>query len=272
MAGPGDITAKVDDGELRRKLARASRVLGKEVGELVRFYSGPAILDLMRTFPPMGTVSGKEAFSRQRQLGVQAVTRDIAQVYRSLASVIAQVREAEDGLHGDAARGLARAVRRGEIAEARGILRRMGFEMESRMEIGTFDAGHHKSSRAGRGRVRRRRAAQIVTDAQALRAYVRAKVALVGTEKAGFLAGHRAAGGKGSIPRWITRHGSGRTGRAQDLTRKALNPRLVVTNAVPYAAEHAGGLVGLSLARSRRRMLRGMDAAVRRKLRALKGR
>lgn len=262
------ISAVVDDRELARRLARASRVLGKDVGTLLKFYSAPAMMDLMKTFPPMLSVSGKDAFGQQRRLGNAAVERDIGKVYVGLGTVVEEVKRATAEDDAGAARGFAKMVRQGRVAEARELLRRVGLAKYAGLEMGRFDAGHHAGSRNRLGRVSRRRQAQVVVDVASLKRYIRERKQRLGILKSGWLAGYRAAGGKGSVPRWISEHG--RTGRSIDGTRVTRNPVFTVINGVDYASAQnrtGGGLARLVLARSRKKMLRGLDGAVRRALR-----
>ena len=265
-----NVSARVDDGELSRKLARASNVLGKGVGELLRFYSAPAVMDLLRTYPPMVTVGGRDSFAKQKQLGKGAIDRDVGKVYVSLGTVVEEVRvaTAAESADGAAARGFAKLVRQGRVAEARALLRRVGLADYAALEMGRFDAKYHEKSRNRRGRVSRRRKAQVVVDVASLRRYVRELKGKIGFLKSGWLRGYRGAGGKGAVPRWISAHGGG-AGGVVDLTGRQLNPSFTVINAVNYARvqDARGGLAALVIARSRARMVRGLDGAVRRKLR-----
>jgi len=260
------VTVTVDDALLRKKLAGASLVMGKSIGELLKFYSGPAIMDLMRSFPPMGSTSGTEAFGIQRRFGLAAVGRDVAKVYVTLASVAEDVRTAANDPDDGAVRGFVRYARRGNTAEAHAMLTRLGLGQWTRPDLGQFDAKYHSDSRGRRGRVRRHRPAQIVTDVPVLRRFVKQQQDRVGLEKSGWLRGYQAAGGARSVPRWIRRHSG--TGSASDLTRRKFAPTLTVRNAVRYAGDHRG-IVRLSLRRSKARMVRGLTMAARRKLRRI---
>lgn len=269
-------TIEVFDAPARRKLARASLVLGEDAGALLKRYTGPAVLDLMKTFPPMVSVSGKDSFAAQRRVAVSSngvpgsIARDIGRVYDSITQVYQEVYDRT--ADADMADAFYRAAKRGDEFEAREILRRAGLFARVRSELGAMDASHHRHARSPRtGRVRAGREARLlVTNPAQLRRYVRLIEKRAGSLKAGFLAGYHAAGGNRTIPSWITRHA--RKGRGSDLSARKRDPVIIVQNTVNYAAtqDRRGGLVAISVARSRERILRGVQATVRRKLRSVR--
>jgi hypothetical protein len=223
------------DRELRKfsdSLYRLADETNRDFGDVVRQNARLVAVNFAFQTQPFG--DGDKA----RQQGIEAVRRDISNVYRTPEIIFTQIqKQMKNGKGGPAqadraARAFYGAVMKGNSAIAQQILRSLNI-FDSGAAIGKFDKGAaHQQRRNRRGRVGSRRASLIVTNPKQLAAYVRKIENRVGFGKSGWAAAARDLGSTRGIPGWVTRKRG--PGGARDQTRSTNNPHVVIHNDVTY--------------------------------------
>ncbi len=220
-----DVTCEVTQESLRefeRSLLAFYAISGKSIGEIVRQQARLIAVNLAHNTQPYGL--GQDA----RKLGEWAAMRDVGKVYRSIDSVYAEIaRQSED-----AAKGFYKAALAGRMDVAKHILRGCGLTDLLGADIGPFDKSVHKEMRDRRGRVSIRSPRLIVTDPKELKAYQKLVVSHVGVAKSSWATCAGQLGGMRGIPYWATKNRA--RGRVQDLSKRADDPRVILTSDVDY--------------------------------------
>jgi hypothetical protein len=176
-----------------------------------------------------------------RNLGRAAVRRDLRRVYASPSGAFEQLR-GRGAVSGDGekmARAFYRALKRGDLAEAKQILIRAGVPSGQLDIIPWDDGARHKRLRNKRGRVNRSNKPQVVSDAKKLKAYFKHEEDQVGFTKACWINAARQLGnvrGMGQVRQWIKKHTSA-PGRGVNGTRVEDHPRVVLSSLVAWASE-----------------------------------
>lgn len=233
-------------------------LLGRDLGDLVREQSALLGKDLILLTPPTnkGGVYGlgfKESMASQFRVGKKAIQRDLGRVYVRVSAVAAAIRYEGTDEDRRAAAGFVRAANRGEVDEARAILRRYNFHQPK--TIGKFEERHHRGARNAKGRVTAQIIRHVVTDVTEIRNYQKRLEEKLMIGKAGWYAAAVALGTKG-IHRSVTRHGA-RYGRKVDRTQrgaaKVKDPTFLLINDVRYVVAQNAEFSTVPRAESRRR-------------------
>jgi hypothetical protein len=185
---------------------------------------------------------------RARDVGRAAVRRDIGRVYISPSRIYDELSNWQAAKTGRSlANGYYRALKTGQIEEARSILRRAG-SPSANLEHMAWDGGAlHRKKQNKRGHINRGNRPAIVTDRLALKKYVVSIEKNVGFTKSGWItaASQISTRGLGQINGWIKTHRA--PGYGEDRTENTAFPTIYLTNAVPWI-NHAIGKKFLSTA------------------------
>jgi len=232
------IYALIDDAALQASLDGLAAATGRTQGEVLRagastfarYLAGNTMPVIVSAANPENPDGGSLA---ARNMGRKAVARDLARVYISPAKIFSQLKNWSNAkLGASIARQFYKAIKSGNISEARSILRRSGISAQH-LEIIDWDSGaHHRKSRNKYGRVQTSNKPVIVTDPKRIKEYVKAKQKLVGWAKSGWIAAGRQVNGKGTASAWMSQPAPA-TGK--DNTKNTETPSVSLTNRVSYA-------------------------------------
>lgn len=164
-----------------------------------------------------------------KKLGETAVLNDIGKVYKTAAKTYEEIRKQSE----DQAKGFYKAVKTGNYKLAESILRRSGAD-DKFAEVGELDKELHGKYKNKKGRVNRRRAAQIVSNAGELKAYAKEVKKRVGYAKSGWIVAASQLGRLSRVPRWIKKPGSHGKAIKQGGDK---NPSVNLHNDVPYVSD-----------------------------------
>ena len=230
---PG-ITVQANFQATEAKLAARARGFAPDLEDLIDRVGRLIAVSLATSAVPYG-ISDKS-----RSVGESAVVRDIYRIYATPSQVYGEI--LRNGTR-QQANGFYRAIRGGNIGEARGILSQSAPRF-GLAEIGLFDGGAlHRARRNNRGRISpSQKVLLIVTNKTALRQYVLDEVNKVGFGKAGWGNCARAfkeTGATRGLPQWVTRHRNAPAAVAKD---GRVQGTMIVTmfNQVPYAQNLLG--------------------------------
>jgi hypothetical protein len=166
-----------------------------------------------------------------QKLGQAAVARDIYRVYTPPGGPYQLIYEQAGKGQADAFYSL---LRKGQLEEARTLYRRA---TGKQISIMAWDGGAlHQRLRNSRGTINRGQQPTVVTDAKALKEYVRKIQARVGWGKSGWAsAGKAVPGGEGigQIPLWMQQPAPGSAGAYRD----PVNPYIELRNEVHYVSD-----------------------------------
>lgn len=251
------ITAKADVTDIRAKLRKYAELMEREVSSGVRQFAVVACRNLANTTQPFSG-RDKETSNEGRWKGEMAVEADIRKVFyvptvdggfvksltqKARASYLAQGRKS-----GSVTRQTDRFQKRINRYVASGnftALRKIGKNMGLPNFARTIDPQIHERARTGR----RRRVKKppegmtmILNKPEHLDRYIKKRKKLVGLTKAAWAkcADKIPAEKKGSatrgIPQWVTRNKRKSSGDIQDKSRDSRNPRVIMTNRLPWAS------------------------------------
>jgi hypothetical protein len=209
-------TRRFEDA-LRRLARESNRSFSDVVNQNARLIAS----NLAFQTQPFGTSSAS------KKQGEGAVMRDIGKVYRTAASVFAEIKDQSE----KTARAWYKAVKAGEFEKAESILRKCNIG-DRNAKIGEFDASFHRKNLNRRGRVSRHRAALITADAKALKAYGKEIASHVGYAKAGWIAAGEQLGKLSRVPAWLRKVKAGQ-GKGT-MKGREINPEATIHNMVQY--------------------------------------
>jgi hypothetical protein len=250
---------KYDPQKLLAKMKEYEAVTGKEVAQQVRNFSRVYALDLMRQVIPFGTKSDS------RQSGEKGIWRDLRKAFRVLAAnQIAKIHEAR-----------AKGGRYIKVEHDSG----KAFWLDVQKDILTAGAemkAHHKGMRKN-GRVVKS-GDYAITTTQAMRAYEKVALKLVGWAKAGWATAAQKMGAdtkaaeKGTgIPAWVKRHLGKSPSEVKDMTADKKNPRVRFDSGVDYMSfvlPRASAYASANIVRSK--FAKFLQASIRAELRKVK--
>lgn len=256
------ITAQVDVGDLRKRMAEYERIVGRDINQQLRRHARIACVELANSTQPFG--KGKEA----KLLGERAVEVDINKVFYTPQSegFINGVSEiAAESYKARAARSATfdadKATQRfkdrvqGYInSNNTSALKQLAKDFNWQGVVDHPDPAIHQAARGGsRMKVRKKRGNMhlILGGRQgALQTYINKVKKRVGMAKAGWAVcaeripelGLTSSVTRG-IPQWVTRNKNApaparSTIDASTTFRKSSNPRVVMRNAVPWTSQN----------------------------------
>lgn len=262
------ITAHVDTGDLRSRMAEYARIVGKDVNRELRRHARLACVELANTTQPFG--KDKSA----RELGEKAVEVDISKVFYTPQSEGYPARLEEIAKRsyiyrqnmskkrfGNSRFDAERATQkfsdriRGYIASNNTrALKKLAKDFNWQGVINEVDPALHQAARGGsRMKVRKQRGnMHLILGGRkgALQTYINKVKKRVGMAKAGWaVCADRipdtglASGGTRGIPQWVTRNKGAPAPQKSRVDASTTygqysNPRVVMTNAVPWTSQN----------------------------------
>lgn len=251
------IIAKADVSDIRAKLKNYAELMGREVSSGVRQFAVVACRNLANTTQPFSG-RDKETSKAGRWKGETAVAADIGKVFyvptvdggfvksltaKAKASYLAQGRK-----NTSVNRQTDRFQKRinGYVSSGNFVaLRKISGNMNLPNFARTIDPAIHERARTGRRkRVKKppEGMTMILNKPETLDRYIKKRQKMVGLTKAAWAkcADKIPAEKKGSatrgIPQWVTRNKGKSSGSIHNRSRDARNPRVIMTNSLPWAS------------------------------------
>jgi hypothetical protein len=240
-------------GDLRAKLHEFEQVVKREASSAVRQFARLACVNLANATQPYSG-KGDDGASRNKQakaLGEKAVEVDISKVFytpdsggfaRAIKERVASSNRSEDSKKKFNAR-LDGYISSGNKAALKKIVEDFGW----RGVVDSVDPALHQQARSGpRRKVNKRRGQMhMVLGGRkgAIGTYTNKIKKRVGIAKSGWAACAQQISvdqkqkSTTGIPAWVTRHAGGREGSVSDLSRNARNPRVRMTNNIPWTSQ-----------------------------------
>jgi hypothetical protein len=262
--------AKVDISKAITKIHALGNVMHRPMRDVLDSWARVTAISCAKSTQPAtkGSLTGSEA----QQVGMKAVARDIAKVYKTPGGAYEDINQRYQG-------AFWKAYKDGDIDRAQAILDANGRTLRG-VPMEQFDGGSaHKAARnTTTGRVNQKRPSMIITNPKALAKYVEEEQKHVGTGKGGWADVVRAIGGhnprglreEGDITaNWITRRAHGYGKAFQGGTDE--HPTITIESRVPYA-DHilSGGLRRDAIRIGRERTIENLQHAVRAEARKLR--
>lgn len=287
------ITAHVDTSDLRSRMAEYARIVGKDVNRELRRHARLACVELANTTQPFG----KDRSARD--LGEKAVEVDISKVFytpqsEGFANAISEIaaksfearatrQSTREGRGFNAAKATQKFKDRvqGYIASNNTrALKELAKDFNWQGVINEVDPALHQAARGGsRMKVRKQRGnMHLILGGRknALQTYINKVKKRVGMAKAGWaVCAERipdtalASGGTRGIPQWVTRNkgaGYAQKSRVDASTTygQHSNPRVVMTNAVPWTSQNlAPSAARTALQIARNKFVKMMNIQIR---------
>jgi hypothetical protein len=287
------ITAHVDTSDLRSRMAEYARIVGKDVNVQLRRHARLACVELANTTQPFG--KDKSA----RELGEKAVEVDISKVFYTpqsdgFAAGIAEIAErsfaaratrssTREGRGFDAEKAASKFKARvqGYIASNNTrALKKLAKDFNWQGVVSEPDPAIHQAARGGsRMKVRKQRGnMHLILGGRknALQTYINKVKKRVGMAKAGWaVCADRipdtglASGGTRGIPQWVTRNKGATAPQKSRVDASTTygqhsNPRVVMTNAVPWTSQNlAPSAANTALQIARGKFLKMMNIQIR---------
>ena len=282
------ITAHVDTGDLRQRMAEYARIVGKDVNRELRRHARLACVELANTTQPFG--KGKDA----KELGEKAVEVDISKVFYTpqsegflngiseMAAESYRKRAARSNkFDSDKATQKFKDRVQGYIAANNTrALKELAKDFNWQGVVDHPDPAIHQAARGGaRMKVRKRRGAMhLILGGKkgALQTYINKVKKRVGMAKAGWAVCAEkipdlglASAATRSIPQWVTRNKNAPAPArssvdASTTFRQSSNPRVVMRNAVPWTSQNlapSAARTALNIARDK--FLKMMNIQIR---------
>ena len=258
------ITAHVDTGDLRSRMAEYARIVGKDVNVQLRRHARLACVELANTTQPFG--KDKSA----RDLGEKAVEVDISKVFYTAEpyggfvngiseiahkSFMARASKSKRGLNADeAALKFTDRINGYAASNNTRALKKLAKDFNWQGVVSEPDPAIHQAARGGsRKKVRKQRGnMHLILGGRkgALQTYINKVKKRVGMAKAGWaVCAERipdtglSSGATRGIPQWVTRNKGATAPQASRIDASTTygqhsNPRVVMTNAVPWTSQN----------------------------------
>jgi len=277
------ITVKTDTSDLRAKLRQFELVVGREMSGAVRQFARKACVYLANATQPYSG-KGEDGKSRNKQakaLGERAVQVDISKVFYTPRSGgfarALKERVANSNRSGDAKIAFNERLDRYIAGGNKNALRKIVRDFNWQGVIDRVDPALHQKARSGaRQKVNKRRGQMymVLGDTRGILDYTKTIQKRVGIAKSGWAACAQQISvdqkqkSTTGIPAWVTRHASGREGTIVDQSRDRRNPRVTMTNNIPWASQVLSDSAKKeSLRLAKENFLKYMDTTIRAELR-----
>jgi hypothetical protein len=284
------ITAHVETGDLRKRMAEYARIVGKNVNQELRRHARIACVELANTTQPFG--KGKEA----RLLGEKAVEVDISKVFYTAEPYGGFVNGISEIAHKSFAKRAAKSGGRFNADEAAlkftdrvngyaasnntRALKKLAKDFGWRGVVDHPDPALHQAARGGsRMKVRKQKGEMhLILGGRktALQTYINKVKSRVGMAKAGWAVcaekipelGLASSVTRG-IPQWVTRNKNAPAPARSSIDasttfRPSNNPRVIMRNAVPWTSQNlapSAARTALNIARDK--FLKMMNIQIR---------
>lgn len=195
------------------------------------FESGAATVVGVAVQGSVASATGDSKFARQ--LGLDAVRRDIRRVYIPIQVVYGEIKRKV----GERVAKAYAAVVRKDPARAAELLKISGLNAQHLSFIEGFDGGTlHRKLRNRRGRINSRNQPVIITDAKALNAYIKYVEGHVGWAKSGWITAAKQIRGAKGLTKLSAFMKLPAPGIGTDRT-DTVDPHVILSNGVRYAAD-----------------------------------
>lgn len=280
------VKAKVDTSDLRKKLTEFSRVVGIETSEVLRRHARLACVSLANTTQPYSgkDEEGASQSKEGKRVGEQSILNDVSKVFytaneptRGYENSLKQKVDQSKRTPEQKERMKAKIERYCRSNNTQGIAWLARFFKTERVQFDGFDRSIYHSARTGRRRnvPKKTKMLSLVIGADAeLQKFKQERMARAGMAKAGWavcaeaIPVNQSQSATRGIPQWVTRHKSRASGSIVDKSRDRSNPRVVMTNQMPWVSN----LLSRSQARAslnltREKFVKYMNTAIRKTLR-----
>ena len=238
-----------DTSDLRGRLQLWSELVGKEMSEGVRQHARMACVGLANTTQPY---SGKGFGLKGKQVGEQSILNDVSKVFytaneptrgfeNSLKEKVDQSNRSEKAKAAFKSK-IENYCQSGNSAKIAWLAR---FFKTPRVLLDGIDPGLYQAERSGsRTNVpkRKKQLYLVIGGDGELQKFKRERMNRTGMGKAGWavcadaIPLSRARAATDGIPQWVTRHKKTASGHIEDLSRDTENPRVKMTNAMPWVS------------------------------------
>ena len=287
------IVAAIERGHLTNQLNKLARVMGQTITEVVKGQARLVARDCIKRTPPFTGKPYKpntESFASQFKAGEKAIRQDILRVFRPANSFWSLTLD-RSGNKGDIAKAAAKAARAGDLEAFKRLkIKSPALQKIKAIQRSATLAAYDETRSRSKGRPsprfpgilihkgtvpawEQRDGKKGVTSYGGIAAIYKAKVAMIGLGKAGWLKALEGLGGTSKMSaRWINRHSGKASGSGilkwsgKDTTK----PSVTAGNAVPHV-QQAGQerrIIENALRDRMRNLPKQIEAAVRAQKRA----
>jgi hypothetical protein len=279
------ISVKTDTSDLRAKLREFELVVGREMSGAVRQFARKACVYLANATQPYSGKGedGKSQNKQAKALGEKAVQVDISKVFytpqsggfaRAVKKVVANSKRSEQAKVKFNAR-LDRYISSNNKVALTKIVKDFNWQGV----IDNVDPALHQKARSGsRRKVDRRRQRKkmhmVLGGRGEISSYIKTVQKRVGIAKSGWascaqkISVDQKQSSTAGIPAWVTRHAGGNNGSIVDQSRDKRNPRVTMTNNVPWTSQVLSDSAKKeSLRLAKENFLKYMDTTIRAELR-----
>jgi len=278
------ISVKTDTSDLRAKLREFELVVGREMSGAVRQFARKACVYLANATQPYSGKGedGKSQGKQGKALGEKAVEVDISKVFytpdsggfaRAIKERVSNSKRSADSKSKFNAR-LDGYISSGNKAALRKIVKDFNWQGV----IDEVDPALHQQARSGpRRKVSKRRGQMYMVlggRKTAITTYINKIKKRVGIAKSGWascaqqISVDQKQSSTTGIPAWVTRHASGSNGSIVDQSRDKRNPRVRMTNNVPWTSQVLSNSAKKdSLRLAKENFLKYMNTTIRAELR-----
>jgi hypothetical protein len=277
------ISVKTDTSDLRAKLREFELVVGREMSGAVRQFARKACVYLANATQPYSGKGedGKSQNKQAKALGEKAVQVDISKVFytpqsggfaRAIKSVVANSKRSEES-KSKFNRRLDRYISSGNKTAIKKIAKDFNWQGI----IDAVDPALHQAARSGPRRKvskRRKQLHMVLEGRTAISSYIKTVQKRVGIAKSGWascaqqISVDQKQSSTAGIPAWVTRHASGSNGSIVDQSRDKRNPRVRMTNNVPWTSQVLSNSAKKdSLRLAKENFLKYMNTTIRAELR-----
>lgn len=281
------ISAMTNTADLSGRLAVFSQIVGKEISETLRQHARLACVTLANTTQPY---SGKDeegsSMSKEgKRVGEQSILNDVSKVFytaneptrgyeNALKKKVDQSNRSEKAKASFKSK-IERYCSSGNSAQIAWLA---GFFKTDRVQLDGFDRGLYNSARTGRRtsvpKKSKMLALVIGADAE-LEKFKQERMRRAGMGKAGWavcaeaIPVRQAQSATRGIPQWVTRHKGRASGSIVDISHDLVNPRVKMTNAMPWVSELLSpSAAKYALHLTRDKFVKYMNSAIKGTLRA----
>jgi len=243
------INVMTDTSNLSGRLELWSKLVGKEISDGVKQYARLACVGLANTTQPF---SGKGSQVEGLRLGEKSILNDVSKVFYtaneptrgyelSLKKKVDQSKRSEKSKASFKSK-IERYCRSGNSGQLAWLA---GFFKTERVQLDGFDRGLYSAARTGKRTnvpKKTKMLALVIGANGELEKFKQERMRTVGMGKAGWavcaeaIPVTRKRASTDGIPKWVTRHKKTASGYVADLSNDLINPRVRMTNAMPWVS------------------------------------
>jgi hypothetical protein len=276
-----------DTSDLRGRLQLFSSIVGKEISETIRQHARLACVTLANTTQPYSGADeeGASMSKEGKRVGEQSILNDVSKVFytaneptrgfeNSLKEKVDQSRRSDRAKDSFKAK-IERYCRSGNAEYIAWLAR---FFKTERVQLDGFDRNLYHNARTGRRTSvpkKTKMLALVIGADGELAKFKDERMRRAGMGKAGWavcaeaIPVKQAQSATRGIPQWVTRHKGRASGSIVDISQDPVNPRVKMTNAMPWVSEllsPSQAMYALNLTRNK--FVKYMNQAIKGTLRA----